>query len=145
MLSTSAGSLQDLHNSYSYSFIWKIYQTHLKPQTWCNLFSRWLLRADLRNNQPQVVGSSWKYLFSADGNNQPDFLQIVKIVFFPITDTFQHFCFTFVFLSNDFFLSPNGMNQNQERKYSRIHFHRLMYSKIKIAVQEILSFVIYRP
>ena len=63
MLSASAGSLQDLHNSYSYSyiFIWKIYQTHLKPQTWFNLFSRWLLRADLRNNQPQVVEiSRWK-------------------------------------------------------------------------------------
>ena len=45
----------DLHNSYSYSFICKIYQTHLKPQTWCNLFSRWRLRADLRTNQPQVV------------------------------------------------------------------------------------------
>ena len=53
---------------------------------------------------------------------------------FPITDTLPHFCFTFVFLSNDFFLSPNGMNQNQKRKYSRIHFHRLMYSKIKIAM-----------
>ena len=86
MLSTSAGSLQDLHNSYSHSFIWKIYQTHLKPQTWCNLFSRWLLGADPRNNQPQVVENS-----------------------FPVTDALQHFCFTSAwrrstcFLSNDFF------------------------------------------
>ena len=111
--------------SYSYLFIWKIYQTHLKPQI-CNYQLDEFQRINLRNNQPDV-------------------LEIVKIVFFPITDTFEHFCFTFVFLSNDVFLSPNGTNQNQERKYSRIHFHRLMYSKIKIAVQEILSVVIYRP
>ena len=67
-------------------------------------------------------------------NNEPDVLEIVQNSFFPIMDTLQHFCFTFVFLSNDFFLSPNGMNQNQEKKYSRTHFHRLMYSKVKIAM-----------
>ena len=96
----------------------KICQTHVKPQIW-------LLRADLLNNQPDV-------------------LQIVKndIYFFPQRILYNTFVLRLLgevvrtFYPRTIFFSLWSVPMEWtkiEKKYSSMHFQRLMYSKIKIA------------
>ena len=119
MLSISSGSLQNLHNSYSYSFT----ENLPNPRKAIYAISRWLLRADLRNNQPDVLEIV---------KNDTFFLQRIlynTFVLRRLGEVVRTFYPTIFF----FGLVPTEWTKI-ETKHSRMHFQRLMYSKIKIAM-----------
>ena len=180
MLSTSAGSLQDLQNSYSFmeNLPNPRNATNMSgadigggcrgwgggapppppPQMTCGFLIRlvfckkrtmWFKRERTRVHPllnkildpPLYVISRW--LLRADlRNNQPDVFKIVKndTYFFPRRILYNTFVLRLLgevvrtFYPTIFSLWPVPTEWTKiERKYSSMHFQRLMYSKIKIA------------